>query len=625
MVDLPTGTVTFLFTDIEGSTRLLQQLRAGYDAVLADHQQILRDSFEAHGGREIDMQGDSFFVAFARAGDAVANAIEAQRALEDHTWPQGVRVGVRMGLHSGEPRAAGERYVGFGVHRAARIGAVGHGGQILVSNATRELVEDELPPDTRLRDLGAYELKDLDRPEPLFQLDAEGLPHQFPPLRARRVGGPHRLRRLSLSVAMVAAIAAASGALAVYWSRGTEETVGSTQNPITLLSPWEGSEETAFLKVLKAFEKKTGLKTQVEEAPNFVTVLRGRLTAGNPPMLAMIPTSGMLADLAHEGVLEPLAELGISNSYLSQSYGNTWVDLGTVDGEVYAFPAKATSKSVFWYRPDDFKALGLKVPKTWAQLLSVTKKIRAAGETPWALGAQDSFTLTDWFENIYIRTGGPAKYSQLFAGKLRFDHASVIAALRRMTTILDDRYVAGGIPGALETDFFEGIGLVFGKNPGAHLYMEGGFVGGLALEYIQPKPKPGETINLAPFPAIDPNLGSPLIGGSNLAGAFVDNGAVRQLLLYLSSPEAGKVWVSTGAVVSPSKRLFLGAYPNALVRAEAKQLIGATVFVSDGSDLLPGSLGEDWGSTLQKVIQKPGDIPKLMKDFERKAELAFKR
>jgi alpha-glucoside transport system substrate-binding protein len=625
MVELPTGTVTFLFTDIEGSTRLLKQLRGLYDEILADQQRLLRQSFEAHRGREIDMQGDSFFVAFARAGDAIASAIDAQRALLGHAWPEGAQVRVRIGLHSGEPRATGERYVGFGVHRAARIGAVGHGGQILVSNATRELVEDELPPDTGLRDLGAYELKDLNRPEQLFQLEAKGLPHEFPPLKARRVGSPHRMRRRALTVAVVVAVAAVSGALAIYWSKGSEAAVGSTENPITVLSPWEGDEETAFLEVLKAFEKSTGLKMQVEEAPNFLTVLRGRITARNPPMLAMIPTSGMLADLAREGVLEPLAELGISDGDLSQNYSSVWIDHGTVDGTVYAFPAKASSKSVFWYRPDAFEALDLAVPKTWTQLLSVTKTIEAEGETPWALGAQDAWTLTDWFENIYIRSVGPARYGELFAGKLRFDHPSVIAALERMTRILTDRYVAGGLSGALETDVFEGIALVFGKKPGAHLYMEGGFVGSLALQYIKPKPKPGETINLAPFPAVDPTVGSPLIGGSNLAAAFVDNGGARQLLRYLSNPEAARLWVSTGAAVSPNKRVPPNAYPNVLVRAEAQQLTGATAFVSDGSDLLPGSLGEEWGSTLQEVLRRPADIPTLMEDFQRKAAGQFKK
>jgi alpha-glucoside transport system substrate-binding protein len=422
------------------------------------------------------------------------------------------------------------------------------------------------------------------------------------------------------------AVASAIVVSASYGSKSTPQaTVGSAQKPITVLSLWGGSEKTAFVKVLKAFEKKTGLKTQYETARDFLPVIRTRIAAGNPPMLAIIPRPGILADLAREGALKPLAPLGISNSYLNRNYSKAWVDLGTVDGKAYGFAAKANSKSVFWYRPDDFKALGLTVPKTWAQLLSVTKKIKAAGETPWALGAKDSWTLTDWFENIYIRTGGPAKYSQLFAGKLRFDHASVIAALRRMTTILNDRYVAGGISGALGTAFVDGIGLVFGENPSAHLYMEGGFVGGIAIGDVNPKLKPGKTINEAPFPTINPSFGSPLVGGGDLTAVFVDNAEVRKLLLYLSSPAAGRVWVSTGAIVSPNKLVPASAYPNILVRAEAKQVAGAKVFGFDGSDLLPGALGEDWGSTLQKVIQKPGDIPKLMKDFQRKAEREFKK
>jgi alpha-glucoside transport system substrate-binding protein len=515
--------------------------------------------------------------------------------------------------------------VGVGVHKAARVGAVGHGGQVLVSNATRELVEDELPPDTRLRDLGAYELKDLERPEQLFQLEAEGLPREFPPLSARRVGRPHRARRMALLLAPVVAAVVVVGAIAIAWNNDTGAAVGSAPNPITIVSPWEGGEEKAFLEVLKGFQEKTGLRTQVEEAPAFESVVRRRIDAGNPPMIAMVPTSAMLADLAHEGNLQPLADLGIAESYLRENYSTVWLDHGSVDGTVYAFPAKASSKSVLWYRPDAFEAMGLTVPRTWAHLLAVTQRIKARGSAPWALEAGDSWPLTDWFENVYIRTAGPAWYSRLFAGKLRFDHPSVTAALRRMTTVLNDRYVAGGIAGALENTFGEGIGLVFRKNPGAFLYMEGGFVGGLALAYINPEPMPGTTIALAPFPAIDPRFGNPVIGGSNLAVAFVDNEAVRELLLYLSSPAAGSVWVSTGAVASPNKGVPPDAYPNVLGRAEARQLKGATVFVSDGSDLLPGELGDEWGSTLQEVIQRPADIPRLMNEFERKAARAFKR
>jgi class 3 adenylate cyclase len=159
------GTVTFLFTDIEGSTALLKRLgREQYGELLAQQKEIVREALAAHGGDEIDNQGDSFFAAFRSARDALLAAVSIQRALADHEWPEGAQVLVRVGIHSGEAAAAAERYVGISVHRAARIGAIAHGGQILVSESTRALVEDDLPEGLFLRDLGLWKLKDIDRP-----------------------------------------------------------------------------------------------------------------------------------------------------------------------------------------------------------------------------------------------------------------------------------------------------------------------------------------------------------------------------------------------------------------------------------------------------------------------------
>ena len=184
MTELPSGAVTFLFTDIEGSTRLVKQLRERYGEVLQEHQRLLRAAFEAHSGHEVDTQGDSFFVAFSSARDALLAAIEGQLALLAHTWPDDVQIRVRMGLHTGQAVASGGRYTGLAVHRAARIGAAGHGGQILVSQATQTLLEDE-EEDLHifLRDLGEQRLKDLDRPVRLYQAGADGLPADFPPIR----------------------------------------------------------------------------------------------------------------------------------------------------------------------------------------------------------------------------------------------------------------------------------------------------------------------------------------------------------------------------------------------------------------------------------------------------------
>jgi predicted ATPase/class 3 adenylate cyclase len=174
--ELPTGTVTFLFTDIEGSTRLLHELGDAYADALSEHRRLLREAFAVHEGVEVDTQGDAFFVAFARARDAVAAAADAQRALGEGP------VRIRIGIHTGEPIVTDEGYAGMDVHRAARIAAAGHGGQVLVSRTARDLVEDDLPEELALLDLGEHRLKDLSRPQQIFQLVAAGLHRQFPAL-----------------------------------------------------------------------------------------------------------------------------------------------------------------------------------------------------------------------------------------------------------------------------------------------------------------------------------------------------------------------------------------------------------------------------------------------------------
>jgi class 3 adenylate cyclase len=183
MTELPGGTITFLFTDVDGSTRLVKQLGERYVEVLATHRRLLRAAFAAHAGVEVDTQGDAFFVAFGRARDAVAAAVAAQRALAQQPWPAGARVAVRMGLHTGESFVGESGYAGIAVHRAARISSSAHGGQVLLSSSTAGIVDDEELHGVELRDLGEHRLKDIDRPERLFQLVVEGLPSDFPPVR----------------------------------------------------------------------------------------------------------------------------------------------------------------------------------------------------------------------------------------------------------------------------------------------------------------------------------------------------------------------------------------------------------------------------------------------------------
>jgi DNA-binding NarL/FixJ family response regulator/class 3 adenylate cyclase len=185
MAEPPSGTVTFLFSDIEHSTQLLRRLRERYGDVLGEHQRLLRAAFDEAGGWEVDSQGDSFFVAFRKPKDAVLAAVAGQRALHSHPWPDDTPVRVRMGIHTGEASLTEGRYHGLAVHRAARICDAGHGGQILLSQTCHALLEDEEVdlPEVVLRELGRERVKDFDRPVGIFQVVAPDLPAEFPPLR----------------------------------------------------------------------------------------------------------------------------------------------------------------------------------------------------------------------------------------------------------------------------------------------------------------------------------------------------------------------------------------------------------------------------------------------------------
>jgi alpha-glucoside transport system substrate-binding protein len=397
-------------------------------------------------------------------------------------------------------------------------------------------------------------------------------------------------------------------------------------NSIEVLSLWGGSEKDAFLKVTAAFTKKTGIDVQYTSARDFIPDIRTRLAAGNPPEIGILPRPGYIGTLAKQGVLKPLSSLGLTSTYMKSNYGPGWLSLGSSGGKLYGVPAKANSKSVIWYKPQSFKQFHIKIPKTWNQLLAVTKKYKAKGLVPWSVGAgpqQSQWTLTDWFENIYARTAGPAKYQRLFTGKLPFTDPSVANALRIMTQIINNKYVLNGVQGVLGQSFVGGITDVFGTKPKAQLYFEGGFVGGIALQQVNKKLKPGKTIASFPWPTIKANLDHPVVGAADFAAAFKDTPEVRQFLKYISTPAAGTIWVSTGAVNSPNKRVAGKAYPNALARAEAHQLATAKTFLFDGSDLLPGAFGDTWGFALQDVIQHPGNIKSILSDFQNKIKGQF--
>jgi len=234
MAELPRGTVSLLFTDVEGSTQLQRRLGERYQGVVADHRWLLEQAVDAHGGTVVDRQTESFFAVFPRTRDAVKAAVAAQRALAAHAWPEDAGPRVRMGIHAGEPDLAGDRYVGLAVSRAARICAAANGGQVLLSSSARSLLADD--DRATLRSLGSYRLKDFSAPEPIYQVEIDGRPERFPPLRAER--GTPRARWLVLAAAFVLAAAVAGSVVLLTGGSSRPTAIGPTS--VGVIDPRSG-------------------------------------------------------------------------------------------------------------------------------------------------------------------------------------------------------------------------------------------------------------------------------------------------------------------------------------------------------------------------------------------------
>src|SRR5881394_484560 len=404
---------------------------------------------------------------------------------------------------------------------------------------------------------------------------------------------------IALAALLVATACSQPGTSSPSGSASSSSAAGST---ITVMSLWGGSEQESFQKVLDAFKTKTGVTANFDsQRTNYSTVLQTRISGGNPPDVAIIPGIGFLRQFARQGSLKKVADLGVDVNALKSNYPPGILEIGQVDGTQYAIMVKFNSKSTVWFRPDKFKTAGVSAATDWNSFTKLLTDLKAKGQAPLGLGAGDSWTLTDWFESVYVRQAGPDKYDQLFSGKLAWSDASVQAAVDTMKQALSDQNVAGGITAALGRNFTDGIGQVFSANPQAAIYYEGGFVGGIATGQTNTALKVGDTIDWFDFPAINNNK-SVTIGGDVIA-AFTTKPGVKEFIQYMTTSDAGSVWAGTGAVISPVKTVPSSAYPNDLAKREAAQVANATAVRFDGSDLLPSGGGDDMGAALQDALR----------------------
>lgn len=395
---------------------------------------------------------------------------------------------------------------------------------------------------------------------------------------------------------------------------------------ISVAAVWTGPEQANFVKVLKEFEKRTGATvTFVPAQDPIVNFLGTKIAGGQPPDVAMIPQVGAIKQAVEKKWAKPVGNE--ARAQLGQNYSQVWQDLGRVDGTQYGVYFKAANKSLIWYNAKAFENAGASEPKTWKEFLATAETVSASGVTPVSVGGADGWTLTDWFENIYLSQAGPEKYDQLAQHKIKWTDPSVKDALTSLGQLFGKpSLIAGGADGALQTEFPASVTQTFtgGDQPKGAMVFEGDFVG---INIAQTKAKIGTDAKVFPFPAVGAE--SPVVTGGDAAVALKDSKGAQALLTWLASTDAAKIWAEQGGFISPNKALDAASYPNEVQRTMAEALIAAGDAVRfDMSDQAPQSFGGTPGKgewkTLQDFLKNPKDIAGTQAKLESDAAKAYK-
>lgn len=395
---------------------------------------------------------------------------------------------------------------------------------------------------------------------------------------------------------------------------------------IQVAAVWTGQEQKNFTKVLDEFEKRTGATvTFVPAQDPIVNFLGTKIAGGSPPDVALLPQVGALTQAVEKKWAKPAG--AEAKAQLAKNYGKGWADLGAVDGEQYGVYYKAANKSLVWYNNTVFENAGAAEPKTWKEFLTTAETISASGVTPVSVGGADGWTLTDWFENIYLSQAGPEKYDQLAKHEIKWTDPSVATALTTLAELWGKpALIAGGANGALQVEFPASVTQTFtgGDTPKAGMVFAADFAG---VNVTEAGAAVGTDAKIFPFPAVGAD--SPVVTGGDAAVALTDSKGAQALLAFLASTDAAEIQAKAGGFISPNKAVDSAAYPNDVQRDIAKALIDAgDDFRFDMSDQMPQSFGGTPGKgewkALQDFLKNPKDVKGAQEQLESDAAKAFK-
>ncbi|WP_055495130.1 ABC transporter substrate-binding protein [Streptomyces sp. TP-A0356] len=450
----------------------------------------------------------------------------------------------------------------------------------------------------------------------------------------------HRTRRAAQTVAaaVVAGALALTGCSNDTHKNGSDKASGGGQESgatvtlpklngqtLEVAAVWTGGEQANFKKVLAEFEKRTGAKvTFVPAQDPIVNFLGSKIAGGQPPDVALLPQPGAIKQAVEKNWAKPLG--AEAQAELAKNYSGGWQDIGKVGGKQYGVYYKAANKSLIWYNAKVFQGAGAQEPKRWEELTKVAQAVYDSGVTPFSIGGADGWTLTDWFENVYLSQAGPDKYDQLAQHKIKWTDPSVKDALTTLAQIWGKQeYIAGGAKGALQTEFPVSVTQTFtgGAQPKAGMVFEGDFA---QVNIGETKAKIGTDAKVFPFPAVGGQ--APVVTGGDAAVVFKDSKAAQALVTFLASPDAATIQAKLGGYLSPNKSVAPSAYPNAVQQKMAKALIDAgDNFRFDMSDQAPqafgGTPGKGEWKDLQDFLKNPKDVAGTQTKLEADAAKAY--
>jgi len=436
--------------------------------------------------------------------------------------------------------------------------------------------------------------------------------------------------RIAAGVALVAALATVVAVFAGSSQAGAKKTLVNTSlsGSVSFWGIWAAEEQTAFEKVIKGFNAKyPNVKvTYTSKGNDMPTVLATAIAGGNPPDVADVAQPGLVKQFVQQHHLKPIT---YAKKTISKNFAPAWVKLGVVNKKLYALLYKASNKSTLWYNVHSFKQAGVKAPKKWSQLTKDAKTIKASGTPAYSLCGSSGWTLTDLFENIYLRTFGPAKYNKLSAHKIKWTSASVTKALKEMKQVIgNSSNLYGGTSGALQTAFPQCVDYVYATPPKAAMVIEADFVANEILQAT--KAKPVTDFNVVPFPAITAGADASAIetSGDEII-TFRNTPAIQAFVKYLATPKAAEIWAKLGGFGTGNVHVPASVYPDAITRRTEAPLTKAKAAVFDMSDEQPAAFGSttgqgEWG-IFQKFLQNPSSIKSIQQQLEASAKAAYKK